>query len=30
MPSVADEAKFWIVLTSLVIVDRSAPIWWVS
>ena len=29
MPSVADEAKFWTVATSLVIVDRSGPVcWW--
>ena len=30
MPSVADEAKFWIVFTSVVMVESSAPIWWVS
>ena len=29
MPSVADDAKFWTVATSLVIVDRSGPVcWW--
>ena len=30
MPSVPDEAKFWIVFTSVVMVERSAPTWWVS
>jgi hypothetical protein len=29
MPSVADDAKFWTVTTSFVIVDSSGPVcWW--
>ena len=30
MPSVPDEAKFWIVFTSVVMVERIAPTWCVS
>ena len=30
MPSVDEEAKSWMVPMSVVIVERSAPVWWAS